>query len=495
MKIVLFAMNGSYSHTNLAVRCLRAALEKGGFSPVIIEANLRDRRDEVLQRLYAESADVYGFSCYIWNITEMLSLAEDLSALLPRARMVFGGPEVSFDTERFDDMKFIHHIICGEGERVIVSLCRALEAGNQSERILHGELAPMDDGGILYRDGDYEAGDMLYYESSRGCPYACAYCLSSVERGIRAKSVERTLTELLEFERLEKNIKVIKFVDRTFNFDVRRANAIWDALADERYSKKYHFEICASLLDEDSYRVLSKLPRGKVQLEIGLQSTNPHTLAAVSRHIEPTRVIAATERLHKMGNIHVPLDLIAGLPHEDYESFKCSFNDAYDCCDILQLGFLKLLHGTALRKNAAEFGCVFSAKPPYTVLATDCLGRDELYRLSQISDLLDRYYSSGKFKACLSFAVGRAKKTFDFYEGLLAYLMEHEGRGIRKLSQTDAFRVLYGYVKTFLDEADAARFETLMHEDFAAHEARKLPLSVVRATHEKRQAEACLGEI
>ena len=479
MKIVLFAMNGSYSQTGLAVRCLRAALEKSGYAPRIVEANLRDRRDEVLQRLYLERADVYGFSCYIWNLSEMLSLAEDLSALLPSARMIFGGPEVSFETERFRHMSFIHHIVCGEGERAMVGLCRLLEKGETVERILHGEPEDIE-GGILYREDDFREGDMLYYESSRGCPYSCAYCLSSVERGVRAKSVEQTLSELLEFERLNKNIKVIKFVDRTFNFDKERANAIWSALAEEKYTKHYHFEICASLLDEDSFDVLAKLPRGKVQLEIGLQSTNPRTLAAVSRHIDPTQVIAATERLHGMGNIHVHLDLIAGLPHEDYESFKKSFNDAYHSCDMLQLGFLKLLPGTALRWNAADFGCVYSQKPPYTVLETSSIRRDELYRLSQIADLLDRYYSSGKFSACLAFAVSKKSRPFDFYEDLLEYLNRNDGRSIRKLSQTDAFRVLYGYVRTSLGEADLARFEELMHRDFAAHEARKLPLSVVK---------------
>ena len=479
MKSVLFAMNGSYSQTGLSVRCLRAALEKSGYAPRIVEANLRDRRDEVLQRLYLERADVYGFSCYIWNLSEMLSLAEDLSALLPSARMIFGGPEVSFETERFRDMSFIHHIVCGEGERAMVGLCRSLEQGESADRILCGEPEDIEDG-ILYREDDFREGDMLYYESSRGCPYSCAYCLSSVERGVRAKSVEQTLSELLEFEGLNKNIRVIKFVDRTFNFDKKRANAIWSALADEKYTKHYHFEICASLLDEDSFDVLAKLPRGKVQLEIGLQSTNPRTLAAVSRHIDPAQVIAATERLHDMGNMHVHLDLIAGLPHEDYESFKKSFNDAYHCCDMLQLGFLKLLPGTALRRNAADFGCVYSQKPPYTVLETDCISRDELYRLSQIADLLDRYYSSGKFSACLAFAVSKKSRPFDFYESLLEYLNVTDGRSIRKLSQTDAFRVLYGYVKTYLCEADVARFEELMHEDFAAHEARKLPLSVIK---------------
>ena len=481
MKIVLFALNGSYSHTCLAVRCLRAPLLQAGFDVVVVEKNLKDRRDEVLQALYAERAEAYSFSCYIWNLPQMLDLAADIKGLLPSAKVVLGGPEASFGLERFEMLDFVDHVVVGEGEEALPDLCRALEGNETMPRVVRSEcLHEIAGDGILYDAQELRGGEILYYESSRGCPYSCAYCLSSVEHGVRAKSVEQTLSELLEFEGLNKNIRVIKFVDRTFNFDKKRANAIWSALADEKYTKHYHFEICASLLDEDSFDVLAKLPRGKVQLEIGLQSTNPRTLAAVSRHIDLAQVIAATERLHDMGNMHVHLDLIAGLPHEDYESFKKSFNDAYHCCDMLQLGFLKLLPGTALRRNAAEFGCVYSQKPPYTVLQTDSITRDELYRLSQIADLLDRYYSSGKFSACLAFAVSKKSRPFDFYEGLLEYLNVTDGRSIRKLSQTDAFRVLYGYVKTYLCEADVARFEELMHEDFAAHEARKLPLSVIK---------------
>ena len=487
MKIVLFALNGSYSHTNLAIRCLRSPLLRAGFSVEIVEKNLKDRRDEVLQALYLARADVYGFSCYIWNLTEMLALAEDLKSLLPNAKMVFGGPEVSFETERFSELAFIDHIVCGEGEEVFPDLCRAIEVGEPSDRILHGERPPvMADEGILYADGDYQAGEMLYYESSRGCPYRCAYCLSSAEQGVRAKSVEQTLADLQAFERLEKPIKVIKFVDRTFNFDVARANAIWAALADDSYTKTYHFEICASLLNEESFAVLSRLPKGKIQLEIGLQSTNEQTLAEVSRHIDSGRVLAAAERICKMGNIHVHLDLIAGLPFETYERFGRSFNEAYFCCDMLQLGFLKLLPGTELRRNAARYGMIYGAKPPYTVLATDHINRDELYRLAQIADLLDRYYSSGSFSRCLDVAVAFAPSPFAFYEGLLTYLEETEGKGVRKLSQTDAFRVLYGYVTTFLDDGVLARFEDAMHADFSAREARKLPYSVVAAVKGSR---------
>jgi hypothetical protein len=181
-----------------------------------------------------------------------------------------------------------------------------------------------------------------------------------------------------------------------------------------------------------------------------------------------------------MGNIHVHLDLIAGLPYEDYNSFKRSFNDAYFCADMLQLGFLKLLHGTRLRTNAKKYGIVYSSTPPYTVLQTADISRDELYRLGRIASLLDRYYSSAKFELCLGFAVKKAESPFDFYDGLLDYIDKNDGRDIHKLSQTDAFRALYGYVKTFLGATDAEEFEALMHRDFSAHETRKLPLSVIK---------------
>ena len=478
MKILLFAMNGSYSHTNLAVRCLRNALEKNGYGAIVAEANLKDRRDDVLQSLLEEKADVYGFSCYIWNITEMVSIAADLKKLLPKSKIIFGGPEAAFDAERFGD--FVDTVVCGEGEGVISELCSKIERGEELPKVIKAPKASvMTDEGILYRDGDYKSGEMLYYESSRGCPYNCSYCLSSAEQGVRAKSVEQTLADLLEFEKLSEDIKVIKFVDRTFNCDKKRANAIWRALADEIYTKKYHFEICASLLDEESFKALADLPAGKVQLEIGLQSTNEKTLSEVSRHIDSRAVLEATERLHKIGNMHIHLDLIAGLPYEDYQSFKRSFNDAYFCCDMLQLGFLKLLRGTELRKNAEKYGIVYSQTPPYTVLQTADISRDELYRLSKIADLLDRFYSSGKFSLCIDFAVKKAKSPFDFYEGLDDYINENEGRGVRKLSQTDAFRALYGYVRSFMSEDDAIIFEELMHSDFSAHEARRMPLSVI----------------
>lgn len=486
MRVVLFALNGSYSHTNLAVRCLRKPLEEDGVEVIIVERNLRDRRDEILQTLYEKRADVYGFSCYIWNISEMLDFAADLKALLPETAIVFGGPEVSFDMERFLGASYIDCFVAGEGEIAFRKVCEEIRKGKMPNRVVRStDVTDLENAGILYRDGDYPADGMLYYESSRGCPYRCGYCLSSACGKLRMKSVDRVLADLAEFEMLKQNIKIIKFVDRTFNADTSRANAIWTALLEERFTKHYHFEICASLLNEESFAILARFPKGKIQLEIGLQSTNPETLAEVSRHIDPRQVINATERIHKMGNIHVHLDLIAGLPFESYRRFGQSFDEAYFCSDMLQLGFLKLLHGTALRRNAEKYGYIAMTKAPYTVLQSKWMTRDELYRLSRISDLLDRFYSSGRFERELNYAVRLVPSPFGFYERLLEHLEKSDGRDIRKLSQVDAFRLLYRYVSTFLTKAELEIFEEKMHDDFAAHEARRLPYSVVAGVRTK----------
>lgn len=474
MKIVLFALNGSYSHTNLAIRCLRSPLEKEGYEVVLCEYNLRDMNATVLKRLYEENGDVYGFSCYIWNISEMLALAADLHRLLPSSKIIFGGPEVSFATERFD-LDFVDFIICGEGEDAIVKICDSIRDDTPCDRIIQGGSPDvMRDEGILYRNGDYECGMMLYYESSRGCPYSCAYCLSSASEGVRAKTVGQTLADLREFERLDTQIKIIKFVDRTFNFNVSRANEIWSALLSDEYTKNYHFEICANLLNEESFEILSKFPKGKIQLEIGLQSTNARTLDEVSRHLDAKKIIAAAERIKKMGNIHVHLDLIAGLPYEDYASVRRSFDDAYFACDMLQLGFLKLLYGTALRERADEFGYVASGKVPYTVLRSNWLSFEELSRLAEIADILDRYRESGGFDTCLEYALRGVSSPFDFYDGLRAFICERDGRNIRKISQNDAYRLLYEYVALKFPEKES-EFSTLMHCDFSKKEVRKAP--------------------
>jgi len=317
-------------------------------------------------------------------------------------------------------------------------------------------------------------GSILYYESSRGCPYRCAYCLSSATEGLRLKSVEQTLDDLMRFETLHADCKIIKFVDRTFNANVGRANAIWQALLDECFTKHYHFEVCASLLNEESFAILSRFPKGKIQLEFGLQSTNPETLAASSRHIDPHRVIEAVRRIHAFGNIHVHLDLIAGLPYETYARFAQSFDDAYGCCDLLQLGFLKLLYGTKLREKSAEYGYKCLPHTPYTVLESRWITYPELQRLSHIAEVLERYRESTRFSHALWYLEPLMTSPFAFWEGLSDYLKEHDPRPLQKLSQPDAFRYLLQYAKT-LDGVNEETLKAMLAADFSQHENKRPP--------------------
>ncbi len=473
MKILLFALNASWGHTNLALRCLRPPLERAGFEVVLMERTLKDRRLHILEDLYRAQADVYGFSCYIWNLEETLSLAESLRQILPTCRIVLGGPEVSYGIHRFDGMDFVDVIVSGEGEEIFPSVCQRLQAGEQVERVVHGGVsAVMRDEGILYRP-DEKTGEILYYESSRGCPYSCAYCLSSATKGVRMKSVEQTLADLASFEELD--CKVIKLVDRTFNADPKRANAIWSALLEERFTKNYHFEICASLLNEESFSILARFPKGKIQLEIGLQSTNPETLAASARHIDPQSVIEATRRVHAIGNIHVHLDLIAGLPYETYERFARSFDEAYGMSDMLQLGFLKLLYGTDLRQRAEEYGYRCLPNPPYTVLQSKWMHYEDLQRLSHIAEVLERYEESGRFAHALWYVMPQVSSPFAFWEGLTDYLSTHDARPLQRLSQPDVFRYFADYVRSTVAGLDEQRFFELLGLDFSTHEHKNPP--------------------
>jgi radical SAM superfamily enzyme YgiQ (UPF0313 family) len=428
----------------------------------------------ILSRLVGERAEIYSFSCYIWNIATMLDLAADLKALLPNSKIIFGGPEVSFACERFD-FDYVDYIVRGEGEEAIVKICNAIKSNEPIERIVDGGIPlVMKDEGILYREGDFNNGTMLYYESSRGCPYRCAYCLSSVSGGVRAKSVEQTLIDLKEFEKLDSNIKIIKFVDRTFNFNIKRANEIWRALLSDEFTKNYHFEVCANLLDEESFEIFSQMPKGKIQLEIGLQSTNSDTLDTISRHLDAQKIIAASKRVKALGNIHVHLDLIAGLPFEDMQSFRKSFDEAYFACDMLQLGFLKLLYGTQLRAKAEEYGYVASKKAPYTVLKSNWMSFEDLSLLQEIADIIDRYREGGGFENSLEYALLGVESPFDFYLGLRNFILERDGRSVRKISQNDIYALLYQYISLNYPQKED-EFSRLMHEDYAKKQVRKPP--------------------
>ncbi len=470
-KILLFALNSSYTHTNLAVRCIRKSLNASGFSADIAEFNLKDKRRRVLEHLVAADADIYGFSAYIWNIKELFMFAADLRKLRPDAKIVFGGPEVSFDCEEIlAAHPYIDSIIKGEGETAFVRLAEMYDAGESLPGIFDGGIySDFAEQGTVYTSDELNEGSrVVYYESSRGCPFRCAYCLSAMSGAVRAKSAAVTLSELAEFEKIG-HIKIIKFVDRTFNFDRERAKQIWRGLLSGEYTKNYHFEICAELLDEESFELLSKFPKGKIQLEIGVQSTNPETLRRVDRSPETLQLIKNIARLYEMGNMNIHADLIAGLPGENMVSFARSFDALFGKCDMLQLGFLKLLRGSKLRRDADDFGCVYSDTPPYEVLVTDCLSFDELCRLHEIDELCDRYCQPA-FKRALKLAVSRTDSPFSLFYSL-AQRFHSDGLKITEISQPRAYEAFYNY----MHDGDDRELSELLSLDFLTSQNLSLP--------------------
>ncbi len=427
MKIVLFSLNASYVHKNLAIRCLRKPLEESGFEVVLLEYTIKEKRRRVLSSLVGENADIYCFSTYIWNVSEHLAIAEKLKKILPQAEIVFGGPEVSYENESFFEKNpYVDFVVSGEGEKSLPELCLDIkilgaETVGEKGRIIYSEpYDGFENEGFLYRESDADASSILYYESSRGCPYSCSYCLSASEKGIRAKPAETVLSELYKFESMKNKVKIIKLVDRTFNYDKIRALKIWEGLLSEKYTLSYHFEICAELLDEDAFELLSRFPKGKIQLEAGIQSTSPEILKAINRRSDIPRCISNLKRLKSMSSIHIHADLIAGLPLQSYSSIRSSFDEAYFSCDMLQLGFLKLLCGSPLCSDAEKFGIVCSDIPPYEVLKTRELTFNELNRLHMISDALDRVSNSGSFKYLLEGIIPKIASPFDFFESLSA---------------------------------------------------------------------------
>ena len=462
MNIVLFSYNSSFTHTNLAVRCIRSALKSSFHTVSVIEKSEKDSYDEVLYSLYAKRADIYGFSCYIWNISATERLARDLKALLPGARIIFGGPEVSFyGDEFFYSHPYVDSLIKGEGEEAF-----PYAIDHPEEKIIEGKAyAHFEESGIHYCEDEDLASEIVYYESSRGCPFKCSYCLSGANSKLRMKSVEKTLSDLYEFEKFD-GIKIIKLVDRTFNADKKRALDIWEALLSDKFTKSYHFEICASLIDSEAIDLLSKFPKGKIQLEIGVQSTNPAVLSSINRHDDPEKIISVTQKLHSLGNIHIHADLIAGLPLEDLDSIKNSFNSLFGKCDQLQLGFLKLLHGSPLESKTAPHSYVFSSHPPYQILSNRYLSQDDIYYLKGVESVLDRY-SKESFRRSIDI-LSKKVLPFELFAGL-----SKKADNIKKLSQVSAYKLLYSYAREngFLCD----NLEDSIRLDFLLSESHSLP--------------------
>lgn len=467
MKILFAAINAKYVHTNIAVRYLSLYLKKQGFDVDFAEYTINEPKGSVLRKLYAANAAVYGFSCYIWNISEVLSLAEDLKKLKPQSKIVLGGPEVSFcGEELIEKYPFLDAVICGEGETAAAELFKT----SDFERGVYRRKEKFDfkTAGFPYTDEDLEecikGEKLIYYESSRGCPFSCSYCLSSVENGVRFLPLERVKSEIKKIT--DAGALTIKFVDRTFNADKRRALGIWRFCAALDGKTKYHFEIGADLLDEECIEFLKTVPKDKFLFEVGVQSTNEKTLGAVCRKTDLNKIKENVKALRACGNIHLHLDLIAGLPFEGYESFKKSFNDLFGLRPHeLQLGFLKFLKGSGIRAAANSFGAVYSSSAPYEVLETEYLSAEEIIKLHSVEDVLERYYNSERFENSVFYAAELFDSPFDFFEKLSEFFEEKDliERGVKRIT---LYGLLYDFIEQNTDEKECEEFRLRLKKDF-----------------------------
>lgn len=438
MKILLTTLNSRYVHSNLALKYLYSSAEQCRNSIDILEFTINNEEDYIYTELLRKSYDVICFSCYIWNVDKTLCLAENLKKARPELKILLGGPEVSFDVIAFmSQHKFVDFIISGEGEAPFSELAETLLSDTREFEKIRGLTYRMD--GKIYVNPPApplhfesipfpylslvcEEDKIMYYESSRGCPFQCSYCLSSVDRRVRTLSLERVKSDLSYF--IYKKVKQVKFIDRTFNWDKKRCFEIMKYLiASDNGETNFHFELCGDLLDEELLQLLKTARPGLFQFEIGVQSTNESALRACSRKSDFPRLAYNVRQLVEMGNIHIHLDLIAGLPHEDYESFRKSFNDVYRLRGHnLQLGFLKLIKGAPIREQIEEHNYVYRAQPPYEIISNQYISALSLIRLKKIENLLELYYNRGGFRRTLDFAITNLAETpFDFYEELADY--------------------------------------------------------------------------
>lgn len=479
-KILLVAINSKYIHSNLAVLCLKTMAAPYEDNVSIAEYTINNRTEDVLRGIYEQHPDVIGFSCYIWNISMIKELITELNKLLPNVPIWLGGPEVTYcATDYVCTYPNVTGVMKGEGELIFkeVVSCymenRKEDLQNVPGVVMYhnGELSdnpcpePVDMNIVNIKyDTELLGHKIIYYESSRGCPFSCSYCLSSVDKKLRFRDTSRVKDDLAMF--MEHGVKQVKFVDRTFNCKKSHAMDIWNFIKEnDKGTTNFHFEIAADLLDEEEIQLLNSMRPGLVQLEIGVQSTNPHTIEAIHRKMNLEKLANNLVAIKQSENIHIHLDLIAGLPYEDFISFSKSFDDIYAMKpDQLQLGFLKLLHGSLMREEKDKYGIVCIDRPPYEVLFTNWLTYEEILKLKLIENVVEMFYNSGMAVAGIKYLEGYFKSAFSMYMGL-GVLYDNKYPSGSLPSRIAKYELLYEFAKSYLNENELLVLTQLLKYD------------------------------
>ena len=464
MKILLVACNAKYIHSNLAVYDLQAYASDYADHIVLKEYTINQQKDDIMRDIYLEHPDVVCVSCYIWNLSFVNELMADLIKILPGADFWAGGPEVSYDAEKFltENSEF-KGVMVGEGEETFKELAGYYVEKNpqdlkdmtgicyrDGDQIIHNgwrQIMDLSSIPFIYKDLSEFKNRIIYYESSRGCPFSCSYCLSSIDKKLRFRDTETVKKELQFF--IDNKVPQVKFVDRTFNCKHDHAMAIWKYINEhDNGVTNFHFEISADLLREEELQEMSTMRPGLIQLEIGVQSTNPDTIKAIHRTMDFEKLKGIVDRIHSFGNIHQHLDLIAGLPYEDYDSFRHSFNDVYALKpQQLQLGFLKVLKGSHMMEMCREYGIVYKTQEPYEVLSTKWLDYDHVLKLKTVENMVEVYYNNGQFQNTLEYLEKFFPDAFSIYERLGSFYME---KGYGDVSHTRMRR--YEILLEFLED-------------------------------------------
>lgn len=494
MKILLVAINSKYIHSNLAIHSLRKyTLSKNknisSNEIVISEYTINNSHEEIIRGIYEEKADVIAISTYIWNVTTVIEVVKDIKKVLPNSDIWLGGPEVTFNPkavlEKHQDLK---GVMIGEGEEVFSNVARyytgqdiGLESIkgiayketdiikiNKSETRLNMSSIP-----FPYENISEFENKIIYYESSRGCPFSCSYCLSSLDKGVRFRDIELVKEELKLF--LDKKVAQVKFVDRTFNCNKKHAMSIWSFIKEhDNGITNFHFEISADLISDDEIKLLSTLRAGQVQFEIGVQSTNEETIKEIKRTMDFNKLSEVVEQIKEANNIHLHLDIIAGLPYEDYSSFINTFNNVYSIKpEQIQLGFLKVLKGSYMELKRDDYKLLTMNKPPYEVLSSKWLKYEEIILLKLVEDMVETYYNSGQFTYSIEFLESYFNSPFDLYLELGRYYKKNK-LDIISHSRLRRYNILLEFFKGKVMDMEAYQlFEELIVFDLYLREKLK----------------------
>ncbi|MFA6941496.1 MAG: B12-binding domain-containing radical SAM protein [Clostridiaceae bacterium] len=487
MKILLVGINSKFIHSNLAIRYLSAYTKDLKYNIKIKEYTINDLMENILRGILEEKSDIICFSTYIWNTEIVKKLARLIKIVTDNTKILYGGPEVSFDGKGFLEKNEGEYIIEGEGEETFREFVIALNNKKPLSGIkglyykekdgirYNGQRENMDMNLVIfpYEENENFDNKIVYYEASRGCPYRCKYCLSSVDRNTRSLNIERVKKDLKYF--VDKKVNLVKFVDRTFNINKEFTSEIWEYLIELGGDTCFHFEISAKLLTDDQIKILKKAPEGKFQFEVGVQTTNDEVLININRRGSYSEIKEKVIKIQESKNIKQHLDLIAGLPGENYKSFVNSFNQVYSLGgEELQLGFLKLLKGSLMYDEADLWGIKYSPYPPYEVLKTKDISYYELQKLKKVEKLVDKYYNSNRFSLILDYLISKFDNSYDFYYKLSLYFTKM-GYYERPISNDNYYKALIDFYINENGQKDNSFSEILKYEYLKYNKKRGIP--------------------